>query len=211
MLDKIAGAFGKVPIIGDIVGGLWQDKMARDQRSFQEKMSDSAYQRAVKDLKAAGLNPVMAALTGGASTPGGAMGNVSGLGNALSSGASNSLALKKSKADVEVAEQNAAVAKAGKEVLAESKATAKSLAMAKLYKDAGLVPEIGAGQSLLDWFNQKFPASGKESASSDPNRTFDDGTPYRKPVPVKGPAKTRAERRDDIVEGAREIMRRQRQ
>lgn len=48
---------------------------AREQMGFQEYMSGTAYQRAMKDMRAAGLNPILAYQQGGASTPSGAMGS----------------------------------------------------------------------------------------------------------------------------------------
>jgi hypothetical protein len=63
---------------------------ARSQMDFQERMSSTAHQREVKDLIAAGLNPMLSAKLGGASSPAGAMAPVQNvLGQATASAAQN--------------------------------------------------------------------------------------------------------------------------
>lgn len=72
--------------VGDLVNNItgatstnqFNAQQAQLQRDFEERMSSTAYQRAIADIKQAGLNPAMLYASGGngASTPSGA--NASG-------------------------------------------------------------------------------------------------------------------------------------
>lgn len=62
-------------------------EQAQIQRDWQERMSNTAYQRAMKDMEKAGLNPILAYSQGGAQVPGGATAQVSGTNMSSAQGA----------------------------------------------------------------------------------------------------------------------------
>lgn len=87
LMESLAGAAAPVPVLGTAMGlastlgnfasvastNQAQRELAIEQMNFQQHMSDTAHQREVKDLQAAGLNPILSAGGSGSSTPAGAM------------------------------------------------------------------------------------------------------------------------------------------
>lgn len=102
------------PVLGSILGNEaasghssvsreWQGDQERSAREFSERMSSTAHQREITDLKAAGLNPILSAMGSGASSPGGSApaGSTAPTENIFQGMSANILAMKQMKQDLQ--------------------------------------------------------------------------------------------------------------
>lgn len=92
-----------VGIAAGIGGTIYSARSAKAEaeknRRFQAEMSDTAHRREVRDLMAAGLNPVLSA-NRGASSPSGAVADVPDLGDSASRSVASALAINQARAEI---------------------------------------------------------------------------------------------------------------
>lgn len=148
-------------LLGSIIGGAlglvsanqeknWSRDNAKAQREYETSMSNTSYQRAVVDLKKAGLNPMLAALSGGASTPSGVSASTPNLANALSTGVNSGLSARKASSEVAALDLQRSRDKLDYEIEKEAMKKFKdptvrdSIASAKLAQKSGMRAELGA-------------------------------------------------------------------
>jgi hypothetical protein len=108
-------------------------QQAQQQMDFQKEMSNTQYQRGVKDMKEAGLNPMLAYSQGGASAPNGAaatgvaVSNYDNLGESFNSGynASRQTTSNVKKADQDIEKSKQDIKKSEQDVNTSSAQEAK--------------------------------------------------------------------------------------
>lgn len=105
VLDWVEEQISGVPIIGNLVSNDIQNsanrKAARRQMEFQREMSNTAVQRRMLDMQAAGINPILAARYDATSPPGAAIQQIGPLTGAFQ-GAHSAAGVEKVGAEVEL-------------------------------------------------------------------------------------------------------------
>lgn len=172
--DFFKVASSGIPGIGTYQGAVAANEanaeQAEKQIRFQERMSNSAYQRASEDMAAAGLNPMLAYSQGGASAPQGVSAQMSNVAEGVSEGISNSaraisdIAAKQQQMEQSAATTNAINAQTlqtGVQTkLAAGKIPEMELRAKAAGKVNGVIDKVGEkaanfGSALADFMTQK--------------------------------------------------------
>lgn len=141
-------------------------QIAKEQMKFQERMSSTAYQRAVKDMQAAGLNPALAYMQGGSSSPGGASAHMESATKQLGEGVSSAgqAAVSAMAVKANIAQMNAQAEKTTTE--SDQIKLESLLRVAELKGRVGNINAVTVGQDLNNQFlDRTLPARAAQEES----------------------------------------------
>lgn len=144
-------------------------QLGQDQMAFQREMSSTAYQRAVTDMKAAGLNPMLAYSQGGASAPQGAMPQIQ---NALSAGLSSA----SQSANTMQALQQSRQSTAQTELLRAETAKVESETIDHHINSALRIQDLHRGRAETANIAEKIPGTRAASALAELQRRAEEET-----------------------------------
>lgn len=181
MLDKLTD--GMLSGIGSLVSSAASFRNAQTNRRFQANMSNTAYSRAMADMRRAGLNPILAGKFGGMSTPMGAQVNIGNPGLAYAQGNQMGASASQLQQQTRIIKQNADyLQKNGiselslKHTVKNIQGTKAAEAFEELFANGGNIPlmpnpnkkaHYEAAQAFLDIMeNQGYIARGKGGAFS---------------------------------------------